>query len=95
MVDRCHGAFVVLAVIGGAYFAADVCAVSLLDGVEPLGVCRVGGELSGWRPERRKYRYVRILVEIAFYAPAFASAALKGVADRAGAVRALGCDGAR
>ena len=44
MVDRCHGAFVVLAVIGGAYFAADVCAVPLLDGVEPLGVCRVGGD---------------------------------------------------
>jgi hypothetical protein len=29
MVDRCHGAFVVLAVIGGAYFAADVFAVPL------------------------------------------------------------------
>ena len=27
--DRCHGPFVVLAVIGGAYFAADVFAVPL------------------------------------------------------------------
>ena len=52
--DRCHGPFVVLAVIGGAYFAADVCAVPLLDGVEPLGVCRVGGKLGGWRLGRTK-----------------------------------------
>ena len=32
--------------------------------LEPLGVCRVGGELSGWRPGRRKYRYVRICKEV-------------------------------
>ena len=95
MVDRCHGAFVVLVAVGGTYIAANVCAVPLLDVVEPPGVCRVGGELGGWGQGRRNYRYVRISVEIAVGALAFASAGLREVIGRAGVARALRCDGAR